>query len=167
MPVRRAEEQGQLRLIELGVGPDADAFWFCLKPEVKGKDPALRVRAAPGVPAGDFARGRSRGVRANGVSRRGRAGVGTDHARQHAVVLARRAALPARRRRARELLKGIGLEDRNGNGVVEDARGTEARFTGDHAARHRLVRARHGGAARRAGGASASRSTSRRSSSAR
>ena len=32
--------------------------------------------------------------------------------------------------RARELLKGIGLEDRNGNGVVEDARGTEARFTG-------------------------------------
>jgi peptide/nickel transport system substrate-binding protein len=31
--------------------------------------------------------------------------------------------------KARELLKGIGLEDRNGNGVVEDAKGTEARFT--------------------------------------
>ena len=31
--------------------------------------------------------------------------------------------------RARELLKSIGLEDRNGNGVVEDAAGTEARFT--------------------------------------
>jgi peptide/nickel transport system substrate-binding protein len=31
--------------------------------------------------------------------------------------------------RARELLKGIGLEDRNGNGVVETADGVEARFT--------------------------------------
>jgi peptide/nickel transport system substrate-binding protein len=31
--------------------------------------------------------------------------------------------------RARALLQGIGLEDRNGNGVVEDAAGTEARFT--------------------------------------
>lgn len=39
VPVRAAEEQGRLRLIELGVGPDADAFWFCLNPEVKGKDP--------------------------------------------------------------------------------------------------------------------------------
>ena len=31
--------------------------------------------------------------------------------------------------RARELLKSIGLEDRNGNGVVETADGVEARFT--------------------------------------
>src|SRR4029078_7337969 len=30
---------------------------------------------------------------------------------------------------AKALLKSIGLEDRNGNGVVEDAKGTEARFT--------------------------------------
>jgi peptide/nickel transport system substrate-binding protein len=31
--------------------------------------------------------------------------------------------------KAHALLKGIGLEDRNGNGVVEDQAGTEARFT--------------------------------------
>jgi peptide/nickel transport system substrate-binding protein len=31
--------------------------------------------------------------------------------------------------RARELLKSIGLEDRNGNGVVESSDGVEARFT--------------------------------------
>jgi peptide/nickel transport system substrate-binding protein len=31
--------------------------------------------------------------------------------------------------RATALLKSIGLEDRNGNGIVEDAKGTEARFT--------------------------------------
>src|SRR4029078_6484186 len=30
---------------------------------------------------------------------------------------------------AKAVLKSIGLEDRNGNGVVEDAKGTEARFT--------------------------------------
>jgi peptide/nickel transport system substrate-binding protein len=30
---------------------------------------------------------------------------------------------------ARALLKGIGLEDRNGNGIVENLAGTEARFT--------------------------------------
>ena len=47
VPVRRAEEQGQLRLVELGVGPDADAFWFCLKPEVKGKDPRFAFVQRP------------------------------------------------------------------------------------------------------------------------
>lgn len=47
VPVRQAEEQGRLRLIELGVGPDADAFWFCLKPEVKGQDPRFKYVQAP------------------------------------------------------------------------------------------------------------------------
>ena len=45
--VREAEEQGRLRLIELGVGPDADAFWFCLKPEVKAKDPRFAYVQRP------------------------------------------------------------------------------------------------------------------------
>jgi peptide/nickel transport system substrate-binding protein len=31
--------------------------------------------------------------------------------------------------KAKEVLKSIGLEDRNGNGIVEDAQGHEARFT--------------------------------------
>jgi peptide/nickel transport system substrate-binding protein len=42
VPVRNAEQQGRLRLVELGVGPDADALWFCLKPEVKQKDPRFK-----------------------------------------------------------------------------------------------------------------------------
>ena len=36
---------------------------------------------------------------------------------------------PYNEAKAKELLKSIGLEDRDGNGVVEDAKGTEARFT--------------------------------------
>ena len=36
---RKAEQQGSLKVIELGVGTDADAFWFCLKPEAKTTDP--------------------------------------------------------------------------------------------------------------------------------
>ena len=36
---RRGEEEGRLKVIELGVAPDAEAFWFCLKPEAKKADP--------------------------------------------------------------------------------------------------------------------------------
>ena len=39
VPVRRSEEQGALKLVGAGRRPDADALWFCLKPEAKRKDP--------------------------------------------------------------------------------------------------------------------------------
>ena len=39
VPVRRSEEQGSLKLVELGVSTDADALWFCLKPDAKKNDP--------------------------------------------------------------------------------------------------------------------------------
>ena len=56
--------------------------------------------------------------------------MGPDHAGQHASGSRPNVPrYPHDDARARALLKGIGLEDRNGNGVVEDARGTEARFT--------------------------------------
>ncbi|MBI4887352.1 MAG: ABC transporter substrate-binding protein [Acidobacteria bacterium] len=128
-PVKQAEEQGRLRLVELGVGPDADAFWFCLKPEVKGKDPRFVFVQRP-----EF-----RAAISHAVDR---------EAFAHTVFLG--AAVPVwgpvtpgntqwfwpdvpryayDEARARDLLAGLGLEDRDHNGVVEDARGTEARFT--------------------------------------
>jgi peptide/nickel transport system substrate-binding protein len=130
VPVRRAEEQGQLRLIELGVGPDADAFWFCLKPDVKGKDPRFAFVQRP-----EFRQAISHAVDREAFAQTVFLG---------AAVPVWGPITPANTQwfwpdvprythndnRARELLKGIGLEDRNGNGVVEDARGTEARFTG-------------------------------------
>ena len=129
VPVRRAEEAGTLRLIELGVGPDADAFWFCLKPEVKGKDPRFAFVSRP-----EFRQAISHAV----------------DREMFAETVFLGAAVPVwgpitpgndlwfwpdvpryfhDDQRARALLAGIGLEDRNRNGVVEDASGTEARFT--------------------------------------
>ena len=55
--------------------------------------------------------------------------MGAHHAGQSRVVYAQPAALSLRPRKGQVLLASIGLEDRNGNGTVEDSRGTEARFT--------------------------------------
>ena len=130
VPVRRAEEQGQLRLVELGVGPDADALWFCLKPDVKGKDPRFAFVQRP-----EFRQAISHAVDREAFAQTVFLGAAvpvwgpiTPGNTQWFWPDVPR--YPHNDNRARELLEGIGLEDRNGNGVVEDARGTEARFTG-------------------------------------
>jgi peptide/nickel transport system substrate-binding protein len=129
VPVRRADEEGRLRLIELGVGPDADAFWFCLKPEVKGKDPRFAFVQRP-----EFRRAISYAVDREAFA---------ENVFLSAAVPVWGPITPGNARwfwpdipryphnddTARMLLREIGLEDRNGNGVVEDAKGTEARFT--------------------------------------
>ena len=129
VPARRSDEDGQLELIELGVGADADAFWFCLKPEAKRKDPRFAF-----VQKREFRQAISHAVDREAFA--------------ETVFLG--AAVPVwgpitpgnepwfwpdvpryshNDDRARELLESIGLEDRDGNGIVEDAGGTEARFT--------------------------------------
>ena len=100
IPVRRAEQDGKAhdgrarrraRCRRLLVLPEAGE---------EGARPALCLRQQARVPAGDLARGRSRGVCADGLSRRGRSDLGPDHPGQPALVLAERSALPARPRRA-------------------------------------------------------------------
>ena len=129
VPIRRAEEEGRLRLIELGVGLDADAFWFCLKPDATRTDPRAAFVQRP-----EFRQAMSHAVDREAFA--------------ETVFLG--AAVPVwgpvtpgnipwfwpgvprylpDEARARALLQGIGLEDRDGNGVVEDVSGTEARFT--------------------------------------
>ena len=129
VPIRRAEEEGRLRLIELGVGPDADAFWFCLKPDAKAADPRFAFVQRP-----EFRQAISHAVDREAFA---------DTVFLGAAVPVWGPVTPGNTEwfwpdvpryppdeaRARALLKGIGLEDRNGNGVVEDAGGTEARFT--------------------------------------
>ncbi len=127
--IRRAEEDGQLRLIELGVGPDADAFWFCLKSDATRADPRAAFVQRP-----EF-----RQAISHAVDRE----VFVETVFLGAAVPVWGPVTPGNTRwfwpdlprylhddaRARALLRSIGLEDRDGNGVVEDESGTEARFT--------------------------------------
>jgi peptide/nickel transport system substrate-binding protein len=129
VPARRSEQEGRLRVIELGVGPDSDAFWFCLKPEVKKADPRFAFVQRP-----EFRQAISHAVDREAFAETVYLGAAVPiwgpitpgNSLWFSPDLPR---YPHSDDRARELLRGIGLEDRNGNGIVEDARGTEARFT--------------------------------------
>ncbi len=129
VPVRRSEEQGKLKLVELGVAPDADAFWFCLKPEVKKKDPRFSFVQRP-----EFRQAISHAIDREAFAQTVFLGeavpiwgpVTPGNRPWFSPNLPR---YPYDLDKARTLLKGIGLEDRNGNNVVENLAGTEARFT--------------------------------------
>jgi peptide/nickel transport system substrate-binding protein len=126
---RRAEQDGKLKVIELGVGTDADAFWFCLKPEGWKADPRFafvqrrefRQALSHAVDREEFARTvyLDEAVPIWGPVTPGNKEWFTPNLHRYPPDLAK----------ARDLLKSIGLEDRNGNGIVEDANGNEARFT--------------------------------------
>jgi peptide/nickel transport system substrate-binding protein len=129
VPVRRAEEEGKLTRVELGVSPDPDAFWFCLNPAVKEKDPRFaflqkrefRQAISHAVDREEFAQDVFLGEAVpvwGPITPGNRAWFSPDLQRY-----------PHDDAKARELLRSIGLEDRNADGVVEDASGTEARFT--------------------------------------
>jgi len=127
--VRRAEEEGKLTLIEGGVGPDADALWFCMKPEAKKGDRRLsfvqkrefRQALSHAIDREEFAQTVFLGeaVPVWGPITPGNKPWFSPNVPRY----------PHDVNRARELLKSIGLEDRNNNGVVETADGVEARFT--------------------------------------
>ena len=129
VPIRRDEEEGRLRLIELGVGPDADAFWFCLKPEARRADPRFAFVQRP-----EFRQAISHAVDREAFADTVFLGaavpvwgpISPGNTQWFWPDIPR---YPPDAAKARALLQWLGLEDRNGNGVVEDAAGTEARFT--------------------------------------
>ena len=127
--LRPLEQQGKLKLIELGVAADADAFLFNLRSPYWAKDPrrdwiarkefrqaishaidreafANTVFLGAGVPIfGPVTPGNKQWFNPN-VPRRG---YSTD--------------------RAKEILAGLGLTNRDADEWLEDAKGTEARFS--------------------------------------
>jgi peptide/nickel transport system substrate-binding protein len=129
VPIRKAEAEGKVRLVELGVGTDPDGFWFCMKPAAKAKDPRFRF-----VQKREFRQAISHAVDREEFAQTVFLGeavptwgpITTGNEPWFSPNVPRYPHDPAR---ARELLKGIGLEDRNNNGIVEDEKGTEARFT--------------------------------------
>jgi len=129
VPVKRREQQGALKMEEVGVATDADALWFCLKPELRRKDPRWAF-----VQRREFRQALSHALDREAFAQTvflGEAvpiwGPVTPGNKEWFSPNVPR--YPYDEAKAKALLKSIGLEDRNGNGVVEDARGTEARFT--------------------------------------
>jgi peptide/nickel transport system substrate-binding protein len=129
VPVREAEEQGRLRLIELGVSPDADAFWFCLKPEVKGKDPRFAFVQRP-----DFRHAISHAVDRQAFVDAVYLGAGVPlwgpiTPGNFEWFWAEVPRYPHDDVLAGIALDGIQVTNRDTDDVREDAKGTEARFT--------------------------------------
>jgi len=128
-PIKRAADAGEVTLRDLGVATDANAFWFLLNPGTRAKDPRW-----PFLQRAEFRRALSYAVDRKAFGESVYLGAAEPlfgpitpaNTRWYWPGLPKHDYDPAR---ARALLAGLGLEDRNGNGVVEDERGIEARFT--------------------------------------
>jgi peptide/nickel transport system substrate-binding protein len=128
-PLKRAADAGKVRLFDLGVAYDADAFWINLKPGAFAGDPR----------AGWLQRDELRQAISLAVDRQRFAdtvylGAGTPvfGPITPANKLWYSDAVPHTPydpEHARALLASIGLVDRNGDGLVDDASGKAARFT--------------------------------------
>src|SRR5262249_35705966 len=126
--LRRAAADGRIQLLDLGAAYDPESFWINLRPGAFGGDP----RAAW------LQRDELRQAISMGVDRQ----LFTDTVYLGAAVPGDGPATPSNRTwwstpaavpydppRAKMLLAGIGLTDRNGDGMLEDAQGRPARFT--------------------------------------
>jgi peptide/nickel transport system substrate-binding protein len=127
--VKRAADEGKLRLYDLGVGYESDAFWLNLKPGVFASDPRaawlqrdeLRRAISMAVDRQLFADTVFLGA---GVPVYGP--ITPANKKWYSPEAPRTPHDPAG---AKALLATIGLTDRNGDGLLEDAKGTPARFT--------------------------------------
>lgn len=126
-PLRRAAERGAIRLVDLGVGIDADFLWFNLTPAAVRRAPPWRTRA-------EFRRAIAHAVDREALANTVYLGLavpvfGPVTPGNHRWYWAEAPQYPFDPARARRLFAEVGLEDRNGDGVLEDARGAPARFT--------------------------------------
>jgi peptide/nickel transport system substrate-binding protein len=126
--LRRAADQKKLSLVNLGVGLDADSFWLNLRPN----RPATARR--PWLLGADLRRAISHAVDRRAFAETVFLGAAVPvygpitpgNARWYSPDLPRFDYDPAA---ARRLLAGLGLVDRNGDGILEDRTGAPAGFT--------------------------------------
>lgn len=123
---KRAADQGRLRLVEVGTGLDPDFLWFNLSPSRSPARPWLDRREFR--QAVSFAADRQAIVNAvflgAGVPVHGPVSPG--NRTWYSDASPKYEHNPAK---ARELLTGVGLADRNGDGVVDDPAGAPVRFS--------------------------------------
>jgi peptide/nickel transport system substrate-binding protein len=127
--LKRAAEAGRITLLDLGVGLDADSLWFNLKPGAFQGD----SRGA-WLQRGEWRRAVSMAVDRQLFAETVFLGAGVPvfgpvtpaNKKWYAADVPHAPYDPAQ---ARALLASIGLVDRNGDGVLEDAMGRSAQFT--------------------------------------
>ena len=122
----RAADQGRLRLLEVGTGLDPNMLWFNLSPSRAGQKRWLHQRAFR--QAVSFAADRQAIVNAaflgEGVPVHGPITPGNKT--WYSETIPKYDHNPAK---ARQLLSGLGLVDRDGDGILEDAAGEQVRFS--------------------------------------
>lgn len=128
-PLKRAADAGRVKLLDLGVSYDADSLWFNLKPGAHGHDPRaawlqrdeLRHAISLAVDRKAFADTvfLGAGVPAYGPET-------SANKRWFSPDVIEPPHDPAR---AKALLASIGLSDRDGDGMLEDAQHQPVRFT--------------------------------------
>jgi peptide/nickel transport system substrate-binding protein len=128
-PLKRAADEGRVKLLDLGVSRNADGFWFNLKPGALGQDPRaswlqrdeLRRAISMAVDRKLFADTVFFG-----------AGVpvyGPETPANKTWYWPGLPQIPHDPAAAKQLLASIGLSDRNGDGLLDDADNHTARFT--------------------------------------
>ena len=154
--LRPLEQQGKLKLIELGVGADPDSFFFNLRSPYWAKDPRrdwitrkeFRQAISHAIDREAFANTvfLGAGVPIWGPVTPGNKKWFSPNVPRYGYSL----------ERAKEILAGLGLTNRDADEWLEDAKGTEARFTC-----WPIAATRRSSAARRSCATSSSRSASR------
>jgi peptide/nickel transport system substrate-binding protein len=127
--VKRAADAGRATIVDLGVAADPDSLWFNLKPGAFAADPR----------AGWLQRDELRRAISLAVDRKAFADIvflgagepvyGPETPANRKWYWTGTPKTPHDPAGARALLATIGLTDRNGDGMLEDARGGAARFT--------------------------------------
>lgn len=127
--LRPLVDQGKLQLLELGVGTDPDVFFFNLRPQYWAKDPRRAW-----ITRREFRQAISHAIDREAFANTVYLGAGvpiwgpiTPGNRNWFSPNVRR--YPFSLDKAKELLSGLGLANRDGDEWLEDEQGTEARFT--------------------------------------
>lgn len=133
--LRRLRDQGSVQLIDVGVSVDPNVLWFNLTPG------NAAVKAKPYLQRAEFRQAISCAVDRNAIANTVFLGAaepayGPITSGNKTWYSPSAPAFPHDPARARALLAGIGLADRNGDGMLDDANGRPVKFSILTQARH-------------------------------
>lgn len=128
LPIKQAASAGRLSLVDVGIGLDPDVIWFSLKPELKRRDPRQAWLLSEAFRhAVSLAIDRRRFVDTVFLGA-GLPVTGPVTPSNTGWFDPDLPAQPYDVTRARDLLTGLGLEDRDHDGTLDDRQGRAVRF---------------------------------------